>query len=316
MNTITWWPAVAIVGGAGGLVLAAAQLLRRIDPRIDDRLTHFAKGRVTPDDDLEEPAGAASSWMARLAEAYLPTVGGSSTALRQRLLHAGYDAPTGLSVFVATQFLLTLLLAAIGAWMGRLAGSTHLDWLLAAGMGAGIGFLAPGWHLQRRKAVRLRSLNRSLPDFLDLLVTCLEAGLSLEGVLQRISQELGFAHPLLAAEIVRVQREIELGSTADRALQNFADRTDCEAVQSLSTICLQARKYGTRISAALRAHADALREQREQAAEAAAQQAAVKILFPTLVCLFPVVFVVLAGPAAIQIFENLTHHRGAAVSSP
>jgi tight adherence protein C len=186
---------------------------------------------------------------------------------------------------------------------------SSFDWLLLGTMAGCIGYLLPGRWLDRRTAARRQVLNRSLPDFLDLLVSCLEGGLSFEASIQRVTGELAFAHPLLGTELLRVQAEIELGASPDRAFQNFAERTDADMVRNLATVLHQARRFGTRVAAALRTQADVLRTEREFLAEEAAQKAAVKILFPTLFCLFPAIFVVLAGPAAIEIAENFSGER-------
>jgi tight adherence protein C len=293
--------------GIAGMVLAAAHLLRR-DPRITQRIKAAAAARVPrePSDNRDRTTDAFTTLLGRLAGLLLPRALEQRNQLRQRLQHAGYSSPSTVSVYVTLQFGLAVALFLASVWVCRLVGVASADLLLLAGGAACAAYLLPGLWLQRRKAQRQRILNRSLPDFLDLLVACLEAGLSLEAVIQRVTRELNFAHPLLAAEMTRVQSEIELGAPPDRALQNFAERTDSDVVRALATVCHQARKYGAKISATLRIHADMLREQREQLAEEAAQKASVKILFPTLLCLFPAIFVVLAGPAAIQIAENFS----------
>jgi tight adherence protein C len=135
------------------------------------------------------------------------------------------------------------------------------------------------------------------------MIVCLEGGLSLQETIRRVSDELRLAHPALASELGFVQRDIELGATVDQALKRFATRTDYEAVRTLSTFIREAQRFGTNITDALRSHADMLRSQREQAAEESAQKASVKILIPTLLLIFPATFVVIVGPAVIQIHE-------------
>jgi tight adherence protein C len=307
--------------GLVGLVLAVLQLCRR-DTRLTERVKAFgpvstnasegAIGAPTANPQLQSAARQLAGWL-------LPRGEAQRTKLRMMLVHAGYYAPSALMWYVVGQFCLAAALLVIAGWLCRF---THLGWgdqLICAAVAGCTAYLLPCLWLRRRKAERHRILNRSLPDLLDLMVTCLDAGLSLEAVIQRVAQETGFTHELLADELRRVQREIELGAPPDRALQSFAERTDAEVVRSLATVCQQSRKYGARVSEALRTHADMLRDQREQTAEEAAQKASVKILFPTLLCLFPAIFVVLAGPAAIQIAENFTGQQAqaeAAQSSP
>jgi tight adherence protein C len=294
--------------GIAGLVLVIVQMSRR-DPRVTERIKAMAASLQTPRDPAAAPQAAQGrygSLLGKVAGMLLPRAEEKRNQLRQLLRHSGYYSPSALSVYVTVQLGLAVSLFLLAIWLCRLRGVRPADLILAGCSAACAAYLLPVFWLRRRKAQRHRILNRSLPDFLDLLVACLEAGLSLEAVIQRVSRELSFAHPLLADEMARVQGEIELGAAPDRALQNFAERTGADVVRSLATVCHQARKYGAKISQALRVHADVLRDQREQQAEEAAQKASVKILFPTLLCLFPAIFVVLAGPAAIQISENFT----------
>ena len=317
MTRFLEWSFLLTFAGIGGLVLVVLQLSRR-DPRIAQRVKAMAASLQAPQETgtaHQTAQGRYRGAIGWLAAVLLPRAEHKRNQLRQLLSHAGYYAPSALSTYVTLQFGLAIGLFLLAVWLCRLAGVHSIDLLLLGAGAAGAAYLLPGLWLRRRQAQRHRILNRSLPDFLDLLVTCLEAGLSLEAVIQRVTREMGFAHPLLAEEMARVQGEIELGAPPDRALHNFAERTGADVVRSLATVCHQARKYGAKISTALRIHADVLRDQREQQAEEAAQKASVKILFPTLLCLFPAIFVVLAGPAAIQISENFTGENAQTSSS-
>ena len=135
------------------------------------------------------------------------------------------------------------------------------------------------------------------------MIVCLEGGISLQETIRRVGDELRLVHPALADELSMVQRDIEFGATVDQALKRFALRTDYEGVRTLSTFIRESQRFGTNITEALRTHSDMLRSQREQAAEERAQKASVKILLPTLLLIFPAIFVVMVGPAAIQIHE-------------
>jgi tight adherence protein C len=144
-------------------------------------------------------------------------------------------------------------------------------------------------------------LGKSLPDFLDLMIVCLQGGLSLQETIRRVGDELRLAHPTLAFELSIVQRDTDLGASIEQALKRFAARSGYEGVRTLSTFIREAQRFGTNITEALRSHADMLRSQREQVAEESAQKAAVKILLPTMLLIFPAIFVVAVGPALIQI---------------
>lgn len=315
--TAYWWIFLAI----SGCVFVILQLFRR-DPRLEERVKAFgpssnaAGSALTPTDGAARSNLGAMRWVASIL---LPRGTSQRSKMQTMLMHAGYYSSPAITVYVTVQFCLAVALFVIVSWLCGFAELQLIDQVLFGAFAACTAYLLPILWLRRRKAERHRILNRSLPDLLDLMVTCLDAGLSLEAVIQRVTQEMGFAHPLLASELQRVQREIELGAPPDRALQSFADRTDADVIRSLATVCHQARKYGAKVSESLRAHADTLRDEREQLAEEAAQKASVKILFPTLIFLFPATFVVLAGPAAIQISENFTGKEAqaeAAQSSP
>ena len=164
------------------------------------------------------------------------------------------------------------------------------------------------WPAQKRRLRRLARLlvhGTALPDALDVLVICLEGGLSLPGALKRVSSELRTAHPTLANELNLVQREIQLGRSPGEALQQMGIRTDLEEIRSLASVVSQAERFGASLVKSLRVHAETLRLKRQQYAEEMAQKAIIKVLFPTLLFIFPGIFIVILGPAAIQIYEML-----------
>jgi tight adherence protein C len=223
--------------------------------------------------------------------------------IQQRLAKAGIYNPAAISRYVAAKLLLMLLSGGIAMGAGATGYLPMRMASIAACVLAGFGFLVPSLWVDRAISRHHLLLQRSLPDFLDLMIVCLEGGLSLQETIRRVSDELRLAHPALASELGFVQRDIELGATVDQALKRFATRTDYEAVRTLSTFIREAQRFGTNITDALRSHADMLRSQREQAAEESAQKASVKILIPTLLLIFPATFVVIVGPAVIQIHE-------------
>jgi tight adherence protein C len=134
-------------------------------------------------------------------------------------------------------------------------------------------------------------------------VICLEGGLSLQGAIRRVAAELRAAHPVLARELNIVQREIHMGRSAGDAIRQFAARADLEEVRSLSSVILQAERYGASLGKALRVHGEALRVKRLQYAEEMAQKASTKMLFPTLLCIFPGIFLVVLGPAMLHVIR-------------
>lgn len=222
-------------------------------------------------------------------------------SLQQHLAKAGIYHPSAVSWFMMGT-LVTIGVVTISTLVGgMLLGLDYRYAILLTAVAGTLGAFLPRVWLHQAIAKQHLQLRRSLPDLLDLMTVCLQGGLSLQETIRRVSEELKLAHPSLAAELDIVQRDVELGSTVDQALKRFATRSGYEGVRTLSTFIREAQRFGTNISEALRSHADMLRSQREQSAEENAQKAAVKILLPTLLLIFPAIFIVAVGPAIIQI---------------
>ena len=303
---------VATFVAVSSLALLMFTLLSKSDPRVRGRLEElgeFHNSRPsTRRSDFKSPL---RDLFVALGRRLLPG-GEEQNRLRTRLIQAGVYGAAAPAGFAAVKFLLTVLppvAALVAAQLTLCQGRTAL---IVGALGGLLGMLAPGFWLDRRRRARQSTLRRSLPDFLDLMVACLESGMSLEGALQRVSDELQTAHAMLAREMRIVEREMALGQPPDDALRNMSERTGLDAVRVLSTFVQQARRFGSSMSESLRTHADMLRVQREQQAEERAQKAAVKILFPTLLFIFPALFVVLIGPAVIDLQEKFLAPPGAA----
>jgi tight adherence protein C len=312
MNPSLTWAMPLVFAGVTGLVWTIIRLLAPSDDRIDDRIRGLRGGESERLPDRAETRSQ-SPWMQLLSEwaLYLmPRKSHDQGQLQLDLTHAGYYSKSAPTVFLLSQAGLAAIFGVTAFWVGGALGARGFDLVLGGLIAACLAYLIPGFWLRQCKRKRQLMLRRSLPDFLDLSVTCLQAGMTLEGTLQRVSGEIDSAHPLLAVELSRVQHEIDLGATPDRAIASFGERTDSDVVRSLAMVCQQSRRFGTKLATALRTHADALRDRRENDAEEAAQKAAVKILIPTLLCLFPCIFIILAGPAAIQVTEEFGKVQG------
>jgi tight adherence protein C len=231
----------------------------------------------------------------------LPTNEAQRSRLRQRLIEAGIYDRNALALLMGVKMILMAAPLACSAALALSAILTPSRAAIAGLFGLGLGMIAPGLWLDCCKRTRQSRLRRALPDALDMLVLCVEGGVSLSGAMQRITAEMNTAHPLLGAELDLVQREMMLGVSVGEGLQKMALRTDLEEMRNLAAVIVQSERYGTSVVKALRIHADTLRLQRQQRAEELAQKAAVKILFPTLLCIFPAVFIVILGPAVFQL---------------
>jgi tight adherence protein C len=272
----------------------------RVEARLDD-----LAGRDGLDADLDPMARAARSALPKLGAALLPKNEDERTRLQTRLVHAGLYSRQALAVFLGVKMLLIAGPAIVGSIVALL-GLVSFQTGLIGGASVGIvGIIGPSFWLDRMKARRQLSFRRSLPDALDVLVICLEGGLSLAAALRRVSGELRDAHPTLAAELNIVQREVQLGRSEGEAMRHFADRSDLEEMRSLAAVIAQAERFGAGLVHALRVHAETLRAKRIQYAEEMAQKASTKMLFPTVFFIMPGIFIVILGPAAIQIMEAL-----------
>jgi tight adherence protein C len=241
----------------------------------------------------------------KLGTALMHSDEAEKSRLRISLVHAGFYGRQAMAVFLGVKLILMVAPALIGLAVG-LTGVVPTEYGFLGGACCGIlGMIGPSFWLDNRKTKRQTSFRRSLPDALDLLVICLEGGLSLSASLRRVGTELRTAHPVLAGELSIVQREIQLGSSPGEALQKMGVRTDLEEIRSLASVITQSERFGASLVKSLRVHAETLRLKRQQRAEELAQKAAVKVLFPTMLLIFPAIFVVILGPAVFQIVEQL-----------
>lgn len=226
---------------------------------------------------------------------------------QERLTQAGFYSSVSGSAFL----LLRLMMIGSAAGLGFLISTMgSVSWLTGVGIGTGCGVaatIAPGFWLDHRKKARQIKIRRALPDALDVMVVCLQGGLSLMATVSRVASELATAHPMLATEFKFAECQMQMGQTAGESIRGIADRFDLEELRGMSAVIKQAERLGTSITSAIDVFAETLRLKRTQRAEEMAHKAAVKMLIPTVLCIFPAIFVVVLGPAAIQIWNNLIH---------
>ncbi len=231
----------------------------------------------------------------------IPTDLTEQTHLKARLLSAGLYQQQVLPIFLGIKMLLMLLPVTVGALVGvaHIAPTNYA--LLAGGCASIFGMIGPSFWLDRRVARRQMDLRRALPDALDLVVICLNGGLSFTAALRRVTAELQTAHPLLTDELEIVLREMHLGTPTAESFRSMAMRCDLSELRGLTAAIQNAERFGASLTKCLRTFSETLRQQRQQHAEEMAQKAGTKILFPTLLFIFPAIFLIILGPAAIQI---------------
>ncbi|MBU6505013.1 MAG: type II secretion system F family protein [Betaproteobacteria bacterium] len=225
---------------------------------------------------------------------------------RLALLRAGWRDPGAWTRYRAARWAGALLLMSGALFLPPLPAG-HPALLRAAGCLAGCacGYGLPALWLRQRVRRRQAVITQALPDLLDLLMLCLEAGLSLEQSFGRLAREFARFSPLLAQELHALSFELEAGRGRLIALRHFAWRIGVPAVDSLVSLLAQAERFGTRVSDALAAQAEQVRRERRRSAERAAAVIGLKLLFPLVFCIFPGLLVVLVGPAFIGIYRTL-----------
>ena len=175
---------------------------------------------------------------------------------------------------------------------------------------AALGYLLPGLFLKMLIQSRQKRISRALPDALDLMVICVEAGLGLDMTFKRVGDEIRPISPDLSNEFYMVNREVRAGRPRTESFKNLGLRTGVDEVQNLMALLTQTSRFGTSMAKALRVHANAMRVKRRQLAEERAGKAAVKLTLPLIFCIFPAIMVVLAGPAALRIMSSIMPSMG------
>jgi tight adherence protein C len=248
--------------------------------------------------DTIRQTGTSLGGMVEHIERVLPKSQAEVSVTQQRLIRAGFRTDAAVKnlyaakVLVPLLFVLLLLVAGVGSFV-----------LYAVALG--LGFLAPDFWLGRRISKRQAQIRRGLPDVLDLLVICIEAGLGLDQATARTAEEMQKAHPAISDEINVVVLEQRAGRPRAESWKHFAERTDVDSVRNLVSVLVQSEQFGTSIAKTLRVHSDTLRTQRRQKVEEAAAKTTVKLVFPLVLFIFPSLFLVALGPAAIIMMEGL-----------
>ncbi|HEX4566860.1 MAG TPA: type II secretion system F family protein [Vicinamibacterales bacterium] len=220
--------------------------------------------------------------------------------LRLRLVQSGYRGEEALTVFFGIRVAFALLLFALFAT--SIVRRPNIGLALGA---FGLGYILPGMVLARLAKRRAHRIRLSLADALDLLVVSVEAGLGLDQAMTRVGSELAFAYPELSDELRLINLELRAGKPRAEALRNLADRTGVDDLSSLVTMLIQTDKFGTSVAQSLRVYSETLRTKRRQRAEEAAAKTGVKMVFPLVTCIFPAIWVVTIGPAAIRFVKVL-----------
>ena len=226
--------------------------------------------------------------------------------LRRRLVKAGFSSENAVFIYAVIRLLSALLIPLavlfLLLWINFPRSPQFAALVL---LGAIFGLFVPSFTLSRMITKQQQKIARALPDAIDLMVVCVEAGLGLNAALQRVGRELELVEPVLSNELAITNREIRAGKPRDEALRNLGDRTGVDDIKSLVAMLIQSDRFGTSIASSLRVFADSMRTKRRQRAEEMVAKASIKLIFPLLLFIFPALLIVLLGPALITLSRAL-----------
>jgi tight adherence protein C len=285
---------VFLLIASGGLLLFYRQaMLQRISDVVNPR----------PKGDLLEALQNTRASLGGLVGQFdrvLPKTDQEVSVAEKRLVRAGFRKDSAIKIFYGAKVVVPLTLCLLIVVTGLASYSPFFAWALALGL----GFILPDFWLGRQIAKRQKQIRLGLPDALDFMVICIEAGLSLDQATARTAEELRLARPAISDELDIVVLEQRAGRPRSDAWKQFAERTDVEAVRVLATVLVQAEQLGTSVTKTLRVHSETLRTKRRQQVEEQAAKTSVKLVFPLVFFIFPSLFVVVLGPSAIIMAES------------
>jgi tight adherence protein C len=255
---------------------------------------------------IAPPPGSRLEKLVKPFQKLLPRSQADISIVQKRLAKAGYREPSYVNIFYSSKVLVPAVLCLVATVTQLYAYSPLFVYAVAAG----IGFLAPDFWLNNRISARKLELRLGLPEALDLMVICVEAGLSVDKATMRTAEELQISQPAIADELTLVYLEQRAGRPRAEAWRNFGERTDVDTIRSLASILIQADKFGTSVGKTLRSHSEALRTRRRQDAEEQAAKTTVKLTFPLVLFIFPSLFVVTLGPSMIIMLEGFQQFLG------
>ena len=285
-------------------LLAGDQILVRDRDPVTTRLRDLRSWALAARPVLNDGAPSPIASLLATLGGFMPT-GDDKEALQSGLVRAGIRNQGAPLIFIGTKFLMAAVCGVgwivLNFALARPVGSIVMQGSIAAA----VGFYLPTVWLWSKGEARRARIQTALPDALDLMVVCVEAGLGLTAAIERVGREIAIASPALSDEFLLVNQEIRTGLSRSDALRRLARRTGVEDLYALSAMLIQADKLGTSIAQSLRAHAESMRTKRRQRAEQLARKAGIKLAFPLVFLIFPALLIVILGPAAVQLMEAI-----------
>jgi tight adherence protein C len=307
-----------LIAAAGGLVaviaiaMAARALFGGKRDEVIERLERATGGGTLEPGMLDRPPEPRSfarlaGFLRPFARLVKPAAGEELSRLNRSLIHAGYRTDNAVEIFLGIKLILPAVVIIL-LWQidSHLEKSLELTPAIAtAFIAIAIAFFLPNMWLRSKITQRQTAISDTLPDAMDLLVTCVEAGLSLDAAMARVGQELELVAPILAQELKQTMLEIQAGVRRADAFHRLSNRTGVEDLRTLSAMIIQTEMFGTSVSRALRVHAEGMRTKRMQLAEERAAMASVKMTVPLIMCILPCMFAVVIGPAVAMLANRM-----------
>jgi tight adherence protein C len=302
---------VLVFGATAACVLAASSFAP--NRTVKRRLAKLADGSAAriPVLDGADSGSDQPNWLLKLLIPFASksTKGESASRIRKRLMEAGYRRDSAVGLYMTSRLVLALLLPFLLMLTSPAWDLPELKLIVMLCCSAGVGLVAPSFWLDRARSERQMSIILGLPDALDLMVVCVEAGLGINASLARVAREFHRSNAILSAEFELVTLEIRAGKSSTDALRALAERTGVSEVASLVAMLVQTERFGTSVADTLRVHADSLRVQRLLRAEEQAGKAPLKMMFPTLI-IFVATLIVTIGPGLMQMFAFFGEKKG------
>jgi tight adherence protein C len=304
---------IAIFGCVAAGAWIALDFLAGQRSRAEERLQEFNDPRTRRGEKLDPRLTKRSDKMTKLLERASPQLSRplqpktqeEANKLRDRLNHAGFRSESAPSIFLGLKAICLVLGFLAGGGISLYTHGMTQTALMMTVAAAGLGFYVPSVAVWFCKKQRQDNIFFGLPDALDLMVVCVEAGLGLDQAMRKVSEEMKKTYTIIAEEFALCNLQLQMGRARSEVLHELGSRTGVDDLKALSAILIQADKFGSSIAQALRVQSDSMRTRRRQMAEEKAAKTAVKLIFPLVIFIFPAIFIVLVGPAAITMINEM-----------
>jgi tight adherence protein C len=311
LDTTTFWSLGAFLVFMAGAWYVLSAISLRNTSRAEERLQRVGRPKSLAEIDLvegrrsEERFTGLKETMSSLGSALEPQSDLEKNSLKIKLANAGFRSESAVSVYLGLRFACFLAFSLLGLAIFLPKYGLTLTALKPIVAFVGVGFYAPAVVLWYLRTKRQEEIFLSLPDALDLLVVCVESGLGLDAAMRKVCDEMKDHAKVIAEEFSLANFQLQMGRPRREVLHDLGVRTGVDDVRSLAAILIQADRFGSSIAQALRVQSDSMRTRRKQLAEEKAAKTAVQLIFPLVLFIFPGIFVVLVGPAAISIMKTM-----------